>query len=55
MDKDVYIKQLEAENAALKQQVQAFEKRLEQRQKHIENLERRFLTTKSTTNQEISL
>jgi transposase len=42
MDKDVYIKLLEAENAALKQRIGALEKRLEQMQKHIENLERRL-------------
>lgn len=42
MDKDAYIKQLEAENAALKQYIQTLEKRIEQMQKHIENLERRL-------------
>jgi transposase len=42
MDRDVYIQQLEAENAALKQRIETLEKRLEQMQKHIENLERRL-------------
>jgi transposase len=42
MDKDAYIKQLEAENTALKQHIKVLEKRLEQMQKHIENLERRL-------------
>jgi len=42
MDKDTYIRQLEAENAALKQQIETLEKRIEQMQKHIEHLERRL-------------
>jgi transposase len=42
MDKDTYIKQLEAENTALKQHIETLEKRLEQMQKRIENLERRL-------------
>ena len=42
MDKDTYIKQLEAENAVLKQRIETLEKRLEQMEKHIENLERRL-------------
>ena len=42
MDKDAYIKQLEAENAALKPYIQVLEKRIEKMQKHIENLERRL-------------
>jgi transposase len=42
MDKDAYIKQLETENAALKQRLTTLEKRLEQMQKHIEELERRL-------------
>jgi len=42
MDRDMYIRQLEAENAALKQRIELLEKRLEQMQKHIENLERRL-------------
>ena len=42
MDKDACIKQLEAENAGLKQRVEMLEKRLEQMEKHIENLERRL-------------
>lgn len=42
MDRDMYIRQLEAENAALKQRIEMLEKRLEQMQRHIENLERRL-------------
>ena len=42
MDQDTYIKQLEAENTTLKQQVETLEKRLEQMQKHIEHLEQRL-------------
>jgi transposase len=42
MDKDAYIKQLEAENAALKQRIETLEKRIEQMEKHIDNLERRL-------------
>ena len=42
MDRDLFIQQLEAENAALKQRIEMLEKRLEQMQKHIENLERRL-------------
>jgi len=42
MDKDAYIKQLEAENAQLKQRIETLEKRLEEMEKHIENLERRW-------------
>jgi transposase len=42
MDRDMYIRQLEAENAALKQRIEMLEKRLEQMQEHIENLERRL-------------
>lgn len=42
MDRDMYIRQLEAENAALKQRIEMLEKRLEQMQKHIEELERRL-------------
>ena len=42
MDKDTYIKQLEAENAALKQRIETLGKRIEQMEKHIENLERRL-------------
>jgi len=42
MDKDAYIKQLEAENTALKQHIKILEKRLEQMQRHIDNLERRL-------------
>jgi len=42
MNKDTYIRQLEAENAALKQRIETLEKRIEQMQKHIEHLERRL-------------
>lgn len=42
MDRGMYIQQLEAENAALKQRIETLEKHLEQMQKHIENLERRL-------------
>ncbi len=42
MDRDVYIRQLEAENAALKQRIETLGKHLGQMQKHIENLERRL-------------
>jgi transposase len=42
MDKDAYIKQLEAENTALKHYIKTLEKRLEQMQRHIDNLERRL-------------
>lgn len=42
MDKDAYIKQLEAENAALKQYIKILEKRLEQMQSRIDDLERRL-------------
>jgi len=42
MDKDAYIKQLETENARLKQRIETLEKHIEQMKKHIENLERRW-------------
>ena len=42
MDKDAYIKLLEAENAALKRRIETLEKRLEQMQRHIDHLERRL-------------
>ncbi len=42
MGKDAYIKQLEAENATLKQRIETLEKRLEEMKKHIESLERRL-------------
>jgi transposase len=35
MDKDAYIKQLEAENAALKQRIQTLEKRLEELERQL--------------------
>lgn len=42
MDKDAYIKQLEAENAALRQRIETLEQRLKQMEQHIVNLERRL-------------
>ena len=51
MDKDAYIKQLEAENTALKQRIETLEKRLEQMQKHIEHLERRLGTNSKNSSQ----
>jgi transposase len=42
MDKNAYIKQLEAENAQLKHRIETLEKCLEEMEKHIENLERRL-------------
>jgi transposase len=42
MDQDAYSKQLEAENAALKQRIETLEKRIEELDKHIEALERRL-------------
>ena len=42
MDQDAYIKQLEAENARLKQRLETLENRLEQLERHIDHLERRL-------------
>lgn len=42
MDKDAYIKHLEAENAALRERIEPLEKRVEQMQKYIDLLERRL-------------
>ena len=42
MDKDAYIQQLEAENAALKQRIETLEKRLEKMENYIATLERRL-------------
>ena len=42
MDKDAYIKQLEAENAQLKHRIETLGKRLEKMEKHIQELERRL-------------
>ncbi len=42
MDKDAYIHQVETENAALKQRLQTLEKRMEQMDQYIQQLERRL-------------